>query len=238
MHQTRFFVIALISFFAVIAGAMLQKAITIFLCSILSFNSNFCYWLDNSRANAAIPPVTADSTSIIAQDIDIFSPDGSSSPPPQTDIFAPPNPQNQPQPQPGIDIFAPSNPSQPNQPQSIPQVNRSDANYSNQPSFLTVERGRRYQLKGAASNGSKRYTAELIVADDQTFLSSIVLAARTASSSQELIYNVQFERTGFGFTMTTNSGQAWTLRKIGSDRWMSQFTNADGTSKNWEFPAL
>jgi len=68
MRKIRLFAITLIGFFSATGGEFLKKALSVSLCSLLSFNSGACglYLSDRSRANAALPPKSTDSTTIIA----------------------------------------------------------------------------------------------------------------------------------------------------------------------------
>lgn len=225
MRRVWFWAIALFSFLSITADSFLHRAVAVSLCGVLGINSPVCYLLGDSRVNAAVPPT--DTNTIIAQNIDIFSNDGGNNAvPSQTDIFAPLNPQSSPQPR--VDIFAPSN-------RTPPEVDRPNTNSSMQSSFMTVERGKQYQIKGLNSDRTKQYTANFTVSERQTILSSIIVVIRADNLSSEKTYNIQFERTGLGLIVTSNIGQTWKLKKISSDKWISQFINADGTSKNWEF---
>ncbi|MBD2384874.1 hypothetical protein [Cylindrospermum sp. FACHB-282] len=68
MRQFRFWIIGLISFFAVLGGTFGKRVIAVSLCGVLGANSPVCYLVADNRVNAAVPP----ETSVIAQGIDIF----------------------------------------------------------------------------------------------------------------------------------------------------------------------
>ncbi len=250
MRQIRFAAIAFVGLVTAIAssfidpGTFFHRTLSFTLCSVLSLTSNLCYanLARNSgdRAVAALPPTEQTQNTFPALN---FSPYFQSTRP----EFEQPNssptnpPTSAPQNVPGDSDRTPqvdkSNPSQLNQPQVNPQVDSSNANSSIQSSFVTIERGRRYQLKDANPDRSKQYTAEFIVADGQMFLNSMVVTVRTDNSLPTEVYNIQFERNRLGLKVTSNKEQTWTLKKIGSNRWLSEFTKADGTSTIWEFPA-
>lgn len=227
MRRVKFWAIGVISFFSIIAGTILHRVLAVSLCTVLGFNSTACFLGDSSRVNAAVPLVMGDRSAIVAQNVDIFRNDGGSSQQPQTDIFNNPNPQSSPQP--GVDVFPPPNPSN-------TRFENRNSNFSSRPSFIIVERGRQYQIKGISADGTKNYTANFTVINGKTVLSSAVVTIKKNNGSPEDIYNLQFEPDGIGMTVINSRGQTLRLRKIRPDRWMSQFTDADGTSRTWEFP--
>lgn len=208
MRRVKFWAIGIISFFSIAAGTILHRVLAVSLCTVLGFNSTACFLGDSSKVNAAVPPVMGNGSAIVAQNVDIFRNDGGSSQQPQTDIFNNPNPRR-------------------------PQFDRSNLNL--QPSIVTVEPNKRYQINGTSPNKNSQYTAEIMVDNGQTFVNSIDLTVKGSNNLIDEIYNIQISRAGTEMNIESNSRGTLTIKRV-QNSWISQFTNPSGISTRWEIP--
>jgi hypothetical protein len=115
------------------------------------------------------------------------------------------------------------------------QLDNSNANSSSQPSFVTIEPGRRYQLNGTSRDRNRRYTAEILNDNGQAFINSIVLAVKRGRNLPDEIYNIKIVPSGTKMSITSNSRGTLAIERL-SDKWQIRFTNANSISRNWEIP--
>lgn len=235
MRRIKFWAIAIISFFSITAISVFHRAIAIFLCAVLGFNSNVCYWGYGDRVNAAIPPESSHTAAIVAQGTDIFRNDGGNSQQQQTDIF------NNPTPQPSIDIF--HHPNAPNSPrlpvQHLPtnrDIINSSSNSSRQYSFITIEPGKKYKINGISPDTGSEYTVYILVENSRFFVRSIELKFIINSGFTDDIYNIEMNSLGTQIDITGKAGRL-KLEKL-TNKWLVQFTDIGGVSRTWELLVL
>lgn len=231
MRRIRLFVLAIASFLTVTCGSFLQRAIALTMCGILGINSPACYLLGN-RVNAAVPPVSSNAT-IIAQNIDIFSPDGggTSSPPPN-DIFSPPNPQTPP-PSGGDDIFAPPNS------QNNPR-NQNNQNISDPPSSSPIN------LQQAATNIKQissttiegcLITVNTKILNGKAFTDSIEFVAKDEESCGTS-FKSKFSPDNNSIEITNSQGEKSILEKIDSQSFKITYTDTSNKDIQIKFEII